>query len=156
MTEVEQKFTAVLQVGPKQRVFVPLPFVPDETWGVKSDHHVAGTINSMPVRAVVERLGSGHGIVVGPTWRRDCGITVGEEVAVVLSPEGPQRDDLAEDFRSALESRPDAAAFFDSLAQFYRNAYLRWIDATKRRPDERTARISEVIQLLADRVKQRR
>jgi hypothetical protein len=26
-------------------------------------------------------------------------------------------------------------AFFDTLAQFYRKAYLRYIDATTRRPD---------------------
>ena len=154
--ESERKFTAVVQLGPKRRVFVPLPFAPDEVWGVKADHHVAGTINSMPVRAVAEPLGSAYGIVVGPAWRRDCGIDVGDEVVVVLAPEGPQRDDLADDFRIALESEPAAAAFFDNLAQFYRNGYLRWIDATKKRPDVRADRIREVVALLRDGVKQRR
>ncbi|MGH9212392.1 MAG: YdeI/OmpD-associated family protein [Acidimicrobiales bacterium] len=41
--------------------------------------------------------------------------------------------------------------FFDSLARFYRRAQLRWIDATKRRPDarvERAERIAGVIELL--------
>ncbi len=37
--------------------------------------------------------------------------------------------------RAALEVEPEAAAFFDSLAQCYRRASLRWIDGTKRRPD---------------------
>ena len=50
---------------------------------------------------------------------------------------------------------PAAAAFFDTLAQFYRKAYLRWIDATKRRPDLRAARIAEVVDLLAAGIKQR-
>src|SRR3712207_7886764 len=36
--------------------------------------------------------------------------------------------------RRRAGGHPNAAAFFDSLAQFYRKAYLRWIDATKRRP----------------------
>ena len=67
----------------------------------------------------------------------------------------PPRDDLAADLRSALEAQPAAGAFFDSLAQFYRNSYLRWIDATKRRPDERAARISEVVSLLAAHIKER-
>jgi hypothetical protein len=31
------------------------------------------------------------------------------------------------------------------LAQFYRRAYLRWIDATKRSPDKRAARIAEMV-----------
>jgi Bacteriocin-protection, YdeI or OmpD-Associated/Domain of unknown function (DUF1905) len=155
VTGTTQNFVAVVQVGAKRRVFVPLPFAPDEIWGTKSDHHVAGTVNSMPVRAVVEQLDSGYGIVLGPAWRRDCGVSPGDQVDVMLAPEGPQRDDLADDFRRALESQPAAAAFFDGLAQFYRNAYLRWIDATKKRPDERAARISEVVALLADNIKQR-
>jgi hypothetical protein len=41
-------------------------------------------------------------------------------------------------------------------AQFYRRAYLFYIDATKRRPDERVARIDEVVGLLAAGIKQRR
>ena len=109
--------------------------------GPKKAHHVSGTVNGMGVRAVVEPLGEGRGILLGPAWRRDCGIAPGDEVAVVLFPEGPQRDDLAPDVAAALASEPTAAEFFDSLAQFYRNAYLRWIDATKRRPEVRDARI---------------
>jgi len=63
----------------------------------------------------------------------------GDEVEVVLYPEGPQRANLAPDVAAALDTAPDAAAFFDSLAQFYRRGYLRWIDATKRSPDKRAA-----------------
>lgn len=155
MSEIARRFAAVVRVGPNRRVFIPLSFAPDDVWGAKTVYHVAGSVNSMPVRAVVEQFGSDYGIVPGPAWRRDCGVEVGDDVVVVLAPEGPQRDQLADDFRAALETDPAAAAFFDSLAQFYRNAYLRWIDATKRRPDERAARIDEVVGLLADGVKQR-
>jgi hypothetical protein len=45
--------------------------------------------------------------------------------------------------------------FFDSLAQFYRNAFLRWIDATKRRPEQRPLRIAEMILLLEEGKKER-
>jgi hypothetical protein len=137
------------------RVVVPLPFDPDAEWGRKPRHHVAGTVKGMDVRAVVEPVAGGHAIALGPAWRRGCGIAPGDSVDVVLSPEGPQRSDLAPDIAAALESEPDAAAFFDSLAQFYRNAYLRWIDATKRRPDERAARIAQMVALLRAGVKQR-
>ena len=51
-------------------------------------------------------------------------------MAVELTPEGPQRADLAEDIAAALAANPAAGAFFDTLAQFYRKAYLRYIDAT--------------------------
>jgi Bacteriocin-protection, YdeI or OmpD-Associated/Aromatic amino acid lyase len=51
--------------------------------------------------------------------------------------------------------RPAAAAFFDSLAQFYRRGYLRWIDATRRRPEQRAVRIAEMVELLESGIKQR-
>ena len=74
---------------------------------------------------------------------------------VELAPEGPQRADLAEDISAALAANPPAGAFFDTLAQFYRKAYLRYIDATTRRPDLRASRIAEVAGLLADGMKER-
>jgi len=110
----------------------------------------------MGVRAVVEPLREGHRILLGPAWRRDCRIGAGDEVTVVLAPEGPQRAELAPDVAAALEAEPAAAAFFDCLAQFYRRAYLRWIDATKRRPEVRAARIAEMIELLKAGEKERR
>jgi bacteriocin resistance YdeI/OmpD-like protein/uncharacterized protein DUF1905 len=150
-----KSFTAVVTADRKRRVLVPVPFDPDRAWGQKPEHHVAGTVNGMRVRAVIERLGDGRGILLGPAWRRGCGIAPGDKVAVVLAPEGPQRDDLAPDVAAAFADDLDAAAFFDSLAQFYRKGYLRWIDATKRRPDLRAARIAEVVQLCKDGIKER-
>src|ERR1017187_9887140 len=78
----------------------------------------------------------------GPMWLRDTGVAIGGDVTVELAPEGPQRDDLAGDIATALAANPAAGAFFDTLAQFYRKAYLRWIDATTRRPGLRAARIA--------------
>ena len=86
---------------------------------------------------------------------RGTGAEVGSEATVELAPEGPQRDDLADDIAAALAATPAAGAFFDTLAQFYRRAYLRYIDATTRRPDLRAARIAEVVSLLADGIKER-
>jgi hypothetical protein len=134
---------------------VPVPFEPDTAWGPKPRHPVAGTVNAMPVRAVVERVGDGWGFVLGPAWRRDCGVAVGDGVEVVLEPEGPQRSDLAPDLAAALAASPVAGAFFDGLAQFYRRAYLRWIDGTKGRPEVRAERIATVVRLLEAGMKER-
>jgi acylphosphatase len=150
-----RRFTATVGASGRDRVFVPVPFDPDQVWGVKPRHHVAGTVNGLGFRGVVEVLGSDRGVVLGAVWRRDNGVSPGDQVEVVLSPEGPQRDDLAEDIAAALDANPAAAAFFDSLAQFYRRAYLRWVDGTKRRPELRAARITEMIDLLAAGMKQR-
>jgi hypothetical protein len=145
----------VVTTDRRRRVMVPLGFDPDAVWGTKTAHRVHGTINGMRVRAVVEPLGDGHGIFLGPGWLAGCGVAPGDEVEVVLTPEGPQRDDLAPDVVAALEASPEAGAFFDSLAQFYRKAYLRWIDGTKRRPEVRAQRIAEMVELLAAGRKER-
>lgn len=58
--------------------------------------------------------------MLGPAWRRGCGLKAGDRVAVELEAEGPQRRDLAPDLAAAFEASPSAAAFWDELAQFYR------------------------------------
>lgn len=146
-----QRFIATTADAGRGRVAIPVPFDPDEVWGVKSVHHVTGTVAGCDVRATVE----GGRIVMGPAWGRDRGIGAGREVEVVLAPEGPQRGDLAPDLAAALDANPAAGAFFDSLAQFYRRAYLRWIDGTKRRPEERARRIAYVVELLGEGVRER-
>jgi hypothetical protein len=150
-----RSFTTTVTTDGRRRVLVPVPFDPDEAWGRKREHHVHGTVDGMDVRAVIEPLEEGHGILLGPAWRRDCGIGPGRVVDVVLEPEGPQRGDLAPDVAAALEAAPDAAAFFDSLAQFYRRGVPPLDHATKRRPDLRAARIAEMVELLKAGHKQR-
>ncbi len=149
-----QQYTATV-IGEGGRVYVPVPLDPDALWGDKPRHHIAGRVNGMRVRGVIEPVGSGLGFVLGPAWRRDCGVEPGDEVTVVLEAEGPQRAELAPDLAAALDADPAAGEFFDALAQFYRKAYLSWIDATKRRPDQRPVRIAEVVALLAAGEKER-
>jgi Bacteriocin-protection, YdeI or OmpD-Associated len=131
-------------------------------WGVKAYrlvggtiHPVAGTTCGRRLRAKVAPDGSQWVFTINPMRMRDPGVAIGDEVIVELEPEGPQRGDLADDVASALEANPAAAAFFDTLAQFYRKAYLRWIDATTRRPELRAARIAELVELLAAGIKER-
>lgn len=150
------QFTVTVVKAAKGLVFVPVPFDPNTVWGRKREHLVHGTINGMKVRAVIELIDDdSFGFRIGPAWRDPCGIGPGDIVDVVLEPEGPQRDDLAPDVAAALEASPAAGEFFDSIAQFYRTAYLRWIDATKRAPARRAERITDVVTLLEREIKQR-
>lgn len=130
-----------------------MPFDPDELWGPKSRHHVTGTINGIRTRSTVEWHGDVRGIRVGSKWLSDRAIAIGDDVTVDIEPEGPQRDDLADDVARALAANSKAGEFFDSLAQFYRRGYLRWIDATKRSPELREQRIAKMIDLLEAGVK---
>ncbi len=150
-----QRFRALVAAGPRGGAVIVVPFDPDTGWGAKAEHPVGGNIDGRRVRGTITPSGSRWAFTVSPMWVRDAGVAVGDEVSVELAPEGPQRADLAEDIAAALAASPAAAAFFDTLAQFYRKAYLRWIDATSRRPDLRAARIAEVVDLLAAGIKQR-
>lgn len=150
-----QAFTTTLEALPKGKARVPVPFDPDEVWGTKREHHVGGTIAGMSVRGTIAHDASGWSFSLGPAWLRDCPVGVGERVEVVIVPEGPQRSDLAPDLAAALDANPAAGAFFDTLAQFYRKGYLRWIDGTNRRPEQRAARIGEVVRLLNEGIKER-
>ncbi len=149
MADAARSFTTTVTIDRQGRVHVPVPFDPDEAWGAKPRHHVGGSLAGHRLRGTVDAApDGGHVLVLGPSWCRDMGIADGARVEAVLEPEGPQRGDLAPDIAAALDASPQAAAFFDSLAQFYRKGYLRYIDATKRRPDQRPVRIAEVIGLL--------
>jgi hypothetical protein len=115
-----QRFTAVVAAAGRGKLWVPVPFDPDEVWGAKQRHHIAGTVKGIRVRAVIEPAGAGFAFALGRTSPARVGVDVGDEVAVEIAPEGPQRDDLADDVAAALAANPDAGAFFDSLAQFVR------------------------------------
>ena len=132
-----------------------MPFDADEAWGAKANHPVNGTIDGRRIRARLWPADGGWVLTLAPKRLLGLGVAIGGEVTVELSPEGPQRADLADDIAAALAASPEAGAFFDTLAQFYRKAYLRWIDATSRRPDVRAARIAEVVDLLAAGIKER-
>jgi hypothetical protein len=150
-----QRLRALVAAGPRGRAVIVVPFDPDAVWGAKAEHPVGGTIDGRRVRGAIAPDGSRWAFTMSPMWLRDAGVAAGDDVIVELAPEGPRRADLADDLAAALAANPAAAAFFDTLAQFYRKAYLRWIDATSRRPDLRAARIAEVVDLLAAGIKQR-
>jgi hypothetical protein len=149
------QFDVKIAAGPRGHALIVVPFDPDAEWGVKAVHHVNGTVNGLRVRVTLAPVDGGWGFMMNQARMEHAGIAIGSQVPVELAPEGPQRGDLAEDIAAALEASPAAGAFFDTLAQFYRKGYLRYIDATKRRPDLREERIAEVTALLASGVKER-
>jgi len=148
-----QRFkTIVAREG--SRTYIRVPFNPNEVWGVKQRHHITGSIGGCAVRGSLGSDGTQYFLPLGAAWRRDSGVEAGAEVEVVLAPEGPQADTLAPDILAALDSEVEARAFFESLATFYRNGYVRWIESA-RRPETRSARIAEMVSLLKAGKKQR-
>jgi hypothetical protein len=148
-----QRFKTVIAKS-RTRTFIPLPFNPNEVWGNKQRHHIRGTVNGYGVRGSLGSDGKQYFLPLGAAWRRDCGLEAGSNVEVVLSPEGPQSESLSPDVTAALDAEPQAKAFFESLATFYRNTYIKWIESAKK-PETRAARIKEMIALLKADKKQK-
>ena len=141
-----QQFKAIVQVGERERVFIALPFDPSTVWGKKARHHIRATINGLPFRGSLGSDGDNYYMALGAAWRRGCGVDVGTKVTVLIEPEGPQQETLAADIGAALVAEPNALEFFNGLATFYRNGYVKWIEGAKR-PETRAARINEMVAL---------
>ena len=148
-----QRFKTIISKS-GTRTFVVIPFIPNEVWGVKQRHYVTGTVNGYGVRGSLGSDGKQYFLPLGAVWRRGCGLETGSDVEVLLSPEGPQSESLSSDVASALDNEPQAKAFFESLATFYRNTYIKWIESAKR-PETRAIRVNEMIELLKAGKKQK-
>ena len=148
-----QRFKTVI-AKPGTRKFIALPFNPNDVWGDKHRHHIRGTINGYGVRGSLGSDGNQYFLPLGAALRRGCGLEAGSNVEVVLSPEGPQSESLSPDVTAALDAERQAKAFFESLATFYRNTYIKWIESANK-SDTRAARIKEMIALLKAAKKQK-
>jgi Bacteriocin-protection, YdeI or OmpD-Associated/Domain of unknown function (DUF1905) len=129
-------------------VTIRIPLDPGEAWGRRDRYHVAGTIDGVGFRSTLAHRAGAWQIALGPRSRSGCALENGESVSVAVWPEGPQAEQLAPDIVDALAANPEAQAAFQGLATFYRKGWLRWIDATKRRPELRAARIGEMVRLV--------
>jgi hypothetical protein len=143
-----RSFQSIATLKPSGGATIPVPFDPAEAWGRRDRYHVAGTVNGAPYRGALERRGEGWQIGLGLKSPGAARLADGQVVTVEIGPEGPQRDELAPDIAAALSARPKAKAAFEALATFYRKGWLRWINATKRRPAVRAARIAEMVRLV--------
>ena len=142
-----ETFRATLESRPRGGIVIRLPFDPNEAWGEKDRHYVAGTIGSHGFRGALSAIDGVPVLELGPSWCRDPRVGPGVHASVTIVPEGPQVDALAPDLRSALASEPRARTFFESLATFYRNGYVTWIEGAKR-PETRSRRIADAVAAL--------
>jgi hypothetical protein len=138
-------FTATAQARPRGGIAIALPFGPAEAWGERDRYYLAGTIEHYPMRATITPTHDEPMLALGPAWCRDSRVGQGTSLQVSLHPEGPQLDTISADFADALRAEPKARRFFESLATFYRKAYVTWVEGTKR-PETRRPRIAEVVE----------
>ena len=147
-------FTATAEARPQGGIAIRLPVDPAAIWGERERYYVAGTIERYTMRGVVANREGEPYLELGPAWCRDPRVGPGATLRVNLSPEGPQIWTLASDFAEALTAEPIALRFFESLATFYRKAWVRWVEGAKR-PEARAERIAETVAALAAEQRER-
>ena len=141
-------FTATAEARARGAIAIRIPLDPASLWGERDRYYVTGTIERYPMRGVVAYRDGEPYLKLGPAWCRDPRVGPGASLRVNLSPEGPQIWNVASDFAAALTAEPKARRFFESLATFYRNAWVKWVEGAKR-PEPRAARITKVVESLA-------
>jgi hypothetical protein len=141
-----QQFKATL-VRSGTGAYLVIPFDPDEVWGAKEHHYVAGSIAGHRFRGCIDSGGTPCIHSIGAAWLRDHDVGDGVNVEVIMAPEGHQIETISPDIAAALVAAPQARAFFENVAPFYRNNYIRWIESAKR-PETRQNRIAELVKRL--------
>ena len=76
------------------------------------------------MRGRITRASDGWVLTLTPMWLRDAGLTAGQQARAEWNRKARSAPTWPMTSR-ALAANPAAAAFFDTLAQFYRKAYLR-------------------------------
>jgi hypothetical protein len=141
-------FTATAEARPRGGIAIRLPVDPAEFWGERDRYYVAGTIERYAMRGVVASRDGEPYLELGPAWCRDPRVGPGASLRVNLTAEGPQIWNVASDLADALIAEPNARRFFESLATFYRNGWVTWVEGAKR-PETRASRIAETVTALA-------
>jgi hypothetical protein len=142
----QRRFRVTAVGRPGGGLSVAIPFDPALAWGERDQYHVHGTVGGQPFRGPLSEIEGAWFLRLGPSWCRAPGFRPGDEVDVVIGPEGSRSTTLGADVAAAFAAEPAAARFFDSLPSFYRNNYARWIEGAKR-PETRAKRIADTVEL---------
>jgi hypothetical protein len=128
---------------------VTVPFDAEAVFGEKRVP-VRATIDGLPyVGSLVRMGGDCHVLGVLKEIRAALAKDEGDVVDVVIEEDtAPRVVDVPADLAAALESVPEAARFFETLAFSHRREYVRWIQDAKR-DETRAARIARAVELLA-------
>jgi hypothetical protein len=144
----KQTFTAVIQNAGGGGAFVEVPFDVEEVFEAKKPR-VRATIEGVPYRGLLTRMGSEHHIlIILKGIREQIGKTFGDEITVTVEPDTePRVIELPKDLQKELQNDREAKAFFDKLSYTHRREYVTWINEAKKE-ETRQNRIAKTIERL--------
>jgi hypothetical protein len=121
--------------------------VPSEFLGLRRRAWLRGTVNGLSFWVSAQPMGDGnHWVTMNREMRAEMGLVGDEEVEVEFAiADGPPPLDVPDDVWEALDTRPEAKAFFEQMSRNHRKGYLRWIGEAKR-AETRSRRIATAMQ----------
>ena len=144
----KRKFRAVIENAWGGGAYVSVPFDVEQVFG-KKRVKVKATLQGEPYRGSLVRMGGPHHMLpVLKEIREKIGKTFGDEIEVVVEEDTePRQVEVPPDLQQALESDPEARAFFAQLSYTHQREYVRWIIEAKR-DQTRQDRIHRAIEML--------
>jgi hypothetical protein len=147
------KFRAVIENAGNGGAYVSVPFDVEKAFGQKRVKIIA-LIEGQPYRGSLVRMGTEcHILPVLKEIRHKTGKNFGDEIEIVVAEDTqPRQVEVPPDLGQALESSPQARAFFHQLSYTHQREYVRWINAAKR-DATRQNRIAKTVELLQQGVR---
>ena len=129
---------------------ISIPFDVEKTFGARGRVAVRGTLNGVPFRSSVFRMGGDcHFMVVNRRMREAAGVRGGKTVPVVMERDTEERTVTPPaDFARALKGNAEARATWDKLSYTHRREHVEHIEGA-RKPETRQRRIEKSVELLA-------
>jgi bifunctional DNA-binding transcriptional regulator/antitoxin component of YhaV-PrlF toxin-antitoxin module len=149
-----QRFTAtVAQAQRGGGHWVEVPFDPRAVFG-DARPPVEGTINGVAYRSRLAVYGGHTYLGLTREIRNAVGISVGDELEVVLRRDDtPRKVQVPEELVAELTcAEPEVRARFDALAFTHRREYAQWVGEAKR-SETRARRAQRAIEMLRESVK---
>lgn len=150
-----KRFRAVLEgVENGSGTAITIPFDVEKTFGKRGRVPVRGTINGVPYRGSIFRMGSKpYFMVVNRKLREAGNLSAGDVVSVVMErDDAPRTVEVPADLAAALAKKPAAAAAWEKLSFTHKKEWVEAVEGAKR-AETRAARIARAVAELETRAR---
>ena len=119
--------------------------------GGRSRIPVTATLDGVPYRGSIVRMGGGAVLGVQKAIMAEAGVSVGDTLTIVVrNDDAPREVEVPDDLSEALRRNETARAAFEGLSFSHRREYVDSITEAKR-PETRARRVERTIQALLER-----
>jgi hypothetical protein len=141
-------FAAKIQDAGGGGAYVEIPFDVEAAFGAKRPK-VRALIEGIPYRGTLTRMGTEcHILGIRKDIREQIGKTFGDEVEISLEEDTePRTVEMPAELVQALETEPEAKAYFEKLSYSHQKEYVNWIEEAKKN-ETHQKRVKKTVEML--------